>query len=57
MKYDNNLRIAKRAVAQLAQRTFFNIYLIIEISLTRVEGNLFECVLLLLIVIISRRRR
>ena len=34
MKYDDNLRIAERAVAHLTQRTFFNIYLIIEISLT-----------------------
>ena len=36
---------------------FFNIYLIVEVLLTRVEDNSFECILLLLIIITLRRYR
>ena len=40
MKYYNNFRIAD--AVSLTQRTFFDIYLIVEVSLTRVEDNSFE---------------
>ena len=55
MKHYNNSRIA--GAMSLIQRTFFDICLIIKISLTRVENNSLEWTLLLLLIVITSRRR